>query len=40
MLGVNFDPRELYETDDRSYLVWLSTVIERVHRTHEKQRGD
>jgi hypothetical protein len=39
ILGIPIDPAQLYATDDRSYLVWLSTLTERLHRTHDAERN-
>jgi len=38
MLGVHFDPHKLWSSEDRDYMVWLATVIERVHDSYEKAR--
>lgn len=35
MVGLAIDPVALYGTDDRSFLLWLDTLIERIHRTQE-----
>jgi hypothetical protein len=36
IVGLNVDPVALYETDDRSMLVFLQTLVDRLRRTQEE----
>lgn len=37
MLGVPIDLKEVYETNDRSFVIWLWALCEKVAGTHEKR---
>lgn len=37
LLSIPFDPRSLYESQDRGYLLWLAAVIDRVHEARRKE---
>jgi len=39
MLGVPIDLAELYNSADRSYMVWLWAICEKVAKTHEKAKS-
>lgn len=36
MVGMHINPVELYSAEDRSLLVWISAVVERIHETQER----
>ena len=36
MVGLAVDPHRLFYAGDREYIVWLSTVIERIHNTQRE----
>jgi hypothetical protein len=39
LLKIPFNPRDLYECDDRSYLNWFDTVIAKVAIARKRMEG-